>query len=67
MDPLKSQNNIEPALPFYRDRREKDEKDPSQGLDRLRAEEEELLDGDLLYFEIPYEGGPSGKHLNTFA
>ena len=24
-------------------------------------------DGDLLYGEVPYEGGPAGKHLNTLA
>jgi|ETNmetMinimDraft_22_1059887.scaffolds.fasta_scaffold00102_10 hypothetical protein len=68
MDPLKAQNSLEPALPFYRDRREKDEKDPSQGLDRLQPEDGEPADEeDVLYFEVPYEGGPAGKHLNTFA
>ena len=68
MDRLKAKNNLDPALPFYRDRREKDEKDPSQGLDRLQPEDGEPADEeDVLYFEVPYEGGPAGKHLNTFA
>ena len=67
MDPLKTQNNLEPALPFYRDRREKDEKDPSQGLDRVQSQDDEAVEEDVLYFEVPYEGGPAGKHLNTFA
>ena len=67
MDPLNSQNSLEQALPFYRDRREKDEKDPSQGLDRIEFATEEVDEENVLYFEFPYEGGPAGKHLNTFA
>ena len=71
MDPLYIKNTLEQSFPYYRERREKDEKrspmNTIRGLDDDEFGEGEDLDGGSLYFEIPYAGGPSGKHLNTTA
>lgn len=71
MDPLHTQNTLEHSLPYYRERREKDGKqypdDASHGFGDDELDEGRTLDDGSLYFEIPYAGGPSGKHLNTLA
>lgn len=71
MDPLYTQYTLEQAFPYYRERREKDEKDsPMNSIHELvrgRFTEDELLEDEALYSEVPYGGGPSGKNLNTFA
>lgn len=70
MDRLYSQNILEQTLPYYRERREKDGKESptsqNEGLGRVRHAGDEFPDEEL-YFEIPYEGGSAGKHLNTLA
>ncbi len=71
MEPLYPQNIVERTFPFYREQREKAEKelivrstheDASADPSGEDSEEDEML-----YFEIPYEGGPAGRHLNTLA
>lgn len=70
MDTLSSQKILKQTLPYYRERREKDGKESptsqNEGLGRVGLAGDEFPD-DELYFEIPYNGGPAGKHLNTFA
>ena len=71
MDPLYIKNTLEQSFPYYRERREKDEKqspmNTSPGLEGDEFGEDGNSDDGTLYFEIPYAGGPSGKHLNTTA
>jgi len=71
MDPLHNKNTLEQSFPYYRERREKDEKqspmNTSPGLEGDEIGEGGNSDDETLYFEIPYAGGPSGKHLNTTA
>jgi hypothetical protein len=66
MDQLYIQNALEQTFPYYRERREKDERESPMGSD-YGGSAELAPEDDALYFETPYEGGPSGKHLNTFA
>lgn len=71
MDPLYINNTLEQSFPYYRERREKDEKqspmNTSRGLEGHEFGADENIDDESLYLEIPYVGGPSGKHLNTTA
>ena len=71
MDPLRIQNTLEQSFPYYRERREKDEEESPMNTGH-ELEDDEFGEGGnsddaSLYFEIPYAGGPSGKHLNTLA
>lgn len=71
MDPLYIKNTLEQSFPYYRERREKDEKQSpmitSPGIEDDEFGEDGNSDDGTLYFEIPYAGGPSGRHLNTTA
>ncbi len=71
MEPLYPQNIIERTFPYLREQREKAEKES-----RLNPEVEEVqkypvdemaFKDENLYFDVPYEGGETGKHLSTFA
>ena len=72
MEPLHPQNILERTFPHLREMRERAEKEarlfPSidkpepEGLDVFEAGGEAGL-----YFVVPYESGPIGKNLSTFA
>ena len=72
MEPLYPQNILERTFPHLREMRERAEKEarlfPSidktepEGLDVFEAGGEAGL-----YFVVPYESGPLGKNLSTFA
>ena len=71
MEPLYPQNIIERTFPHLREQREKAEKEmrmnPKVEETRERSIDERALDDENLYFDVPYEGGSTGKHLSTFA
>jgi len=71
MEPLYPQNIMERTFPHLREQREKAEKESILNPESKKAQERPNLDSvfkdEALYFEVPYEGGPTGKHLSTFA
>lgn len=71
MEPLYPQNIMERTFPHLREQREKAEKESILNPESNGAQERPNLDSafkdEALYFEVPYEGGPTGKHLSTFA
>ncbi len=71
MEPLYPQNIMERTFPHLREQREKAEKEsimnPNDDKVSGSLNGETAFDPDNLYFEVPYSGGPTGKHLSTFA
>ena len=71
MEPLYPQNIIERTFPHLREQREKAEKElrlnPKVEETLERSIDEGAFDDENLYFDVPYEGGSTGKHLSTFA
>ncbi len=71
MEPLYPQNIIERTFPYLREQREKEERElrmnpkVEEALDR--SIDEVAFDDENLYFDVPYEGGNTGKNLSTFA
>ncbi len=71
MEPLYPQNILERTFPHLREQREKAEKEfltnsISEKSDDIRAGSP-VIDDELLYFDVPYKGGPAGRNLSTFA
>ncbi len=71
MEPLYPQNIMERTFPHLREQREKAEKESAMNPNRDETLERPIADAafrdEALYFDVPYEGGPTGKHLSTFA
>ena len=71
MEPLYPQNIMERTFPHLREQREKAEKEsilnPTDGKTLRSPIGESVNENEELYFEVPYTGGPTGKHLSTFA
>ncbi len=76
MEPLYPQNILERTFPILREQREKAEREASvrsnsreRDFDQTEVEYpgDALNDDVELYGDIPYEGGPAGRNLNTLA
>ncbi|MEM9160622.1 MAG: hypothetical protein AAGB46_16360 [Verrucomicrobiota bacterium] len=71
MDQLFPVNKLDKQIPVVREKRESSEREsngqPLRTEDARKIVSQETEDEDLLYEDVPYEGGPAGKHLNTFA
>lgn len=71
MEPLYPQNIMERTFPYLRELREKAEKEsllnPQVEESRKPPIDEAAFNSDNLYFDVPYKGGQTGKHLSTFA
>ena len=72
MEPLYPQNILERTFPHLREMREKAEKEARlfPSIDKIELEGEVNLEvgGEVgLYSGVPYESGPIGKNLSTFA
>ncbi len=71
MEPLYPQNIMERTFPYLRELREKAEKEsllnPQVEDAASHLIDEAAFNDENLYFDVPYEGGQTGKHLSTFA
>lgn len=71
MEPLYPQNIVERTFPYLREQREKAENElrlnPQVEGTLKRPLDEVAFDDENLYFDVPYEGGQTGKNLSTFA
>lgn len=71
MEPFYPQNILERTFPYLREQREKAEKEsimnPADDKSIELRDSGVAFGDELLYFDVPYKGGPTGKNLSTFA